>query len=328
MIRILILYFAFSVVNGFAQSDTITLSGTVYDVDNKFIRISYFVVNKRTNKGVFGNYKGDFQLKASKRDSIIISAKDYYPVRIAVKDSCRGSLTCSFRVGLRKKEIQLMSVDILPIRDHSAIAKEIKDLVEPKSIELVTADGLTSPITALYQAFSKIERSKHAVRVLEAEDRKRDVLKELLAKYVKADIIDLDEEQFDDFLNVAEFNTDYLQTLSDYHLIKYVQYRYESYIRISEFYNVFKRVQRNDYELALMEAKGEKMTLLTNLFKQYIDKNIWQVRSYNPEVIFEFINFASFNTAELLEMNDYAMIVTVKRKYDQFMGNYGTPGNR
>jgi hypothetical protein len=296
----------------------------VMDADNPYVRINYFVVNKRTGKGSFGNHKGQFKISVLKKDSLVFSSHDYYPVKVVVRDSCRVGARCQLQISMRKREIELRPVDILPIREHDQITKDIKNLIEPKKIERVTADAINSPITALYQMFSKIEREKHEVRVLEAEDKKRDVLKELLAKYVKAEIIDLEEEQFDDFLSTAEFDVEYLRTLSDYQLIKYVQYRYESYVSFMEVYNVLRRLEHNEYELMLLEAQGQRQAVITNIFKQFVDKDIWTARAQNPELIFEFINYANLNISELIELNDYALIVTIKRKYDQFRGVYGS----
>jgi hypothetical protein len=287
------------------------------------VRFNYFVVNKRTGKGLFGNYKGQFAMPVLRKDTIMVSAKDFYPIKIVVRDSCR-SKNCMMRIIMRRKEIELRAVDILPIRPHSEIAKDLKDLVEPNKIERVTADAVMSPITALYQMFSKLEREKHEVRVLEAQDRKRDVLKELLAKYVQAEIIDLDEDQFDDFINTSEFNTDYLQTLNEYELIKYMEYRYFSYLKFNEFYNVFRRLDHNDYELSLLEATGEKQTVVYNLFRQFIDKDAWIVKSRDPEFIFSFVNYAQFDANELINLNDYGLIVKVKMKYEKFTGMYGS----
>jgi hypothetical protein len=298
-----------------------TVQGYVYDVDNPYVRINYIAVVKRTNKGLFGNHKGQFKLNVQKRDTIIVSSKDFYPAKIVVRDSCQTS--CKMKIGLRRKEYELVAVEILPIREHTQITKDIKELKEPDEIELVTAEGLSSPITALYQAFSKLERSKHEVAVLEAEDRKREVLKELLAKYVKADIIQLEEEQFDEFLSVANFRIDYLRNLSDYHLIKYVQYKYESFLIFSEFYNVVKRLYRNQYEFMLLEAQGEKMTIVQWIFNEYVDKNIYRFMEFDPDFLFEFLNYSQFNIPDLITMSDYGVIATMKRKYDKYLSLKG-----
>ena len=50
-------------------------------------------------------------------------------------------------------------------------------------------DALTSPITFLYEQFNRMERSKREVARLENEDRRRDLLKELLGKYVDYEIV-------------------------------------------------------------------------------------------------------------------------------------------
>lgn len=258
----------------------------------------------------------------------MISSKDYYPAKIVVRDSCRGSMTCDLVIALRKKEIELRTVDIIPVREHTEIVKTLKELDEPSKIEKVTADALTSPITALYQAFSKMEREKHQVKVMEAEDRKREVLKELLTKYLKGGAIDLDPDNFDDFLDVARFDLEYLATLSDYHLIRYVQYKVESYNNFTEFYQVFRRLNHNQYDLMLREAKGEKMGVTIDLFKKHIDKNIYEITDNQRDFIFEFLNYARFNIAELIQMSDYGVIVNVMRKYDQFRSLYMYPGKR
>ncbi len=301
--------------------DTLTVSGNVYDYDNSFVHMNFFAVNKRTGKGEFGNYKGLFTMKVLRKDTIIISAKDYHTLKLVVRDSC--SKSCKLRIALHRKEVQLITVDIFPTRNHDDITKDLKKLKDPKDIEKVTADPINSPITALYQAFSKIERSKYKVAVMEAEDRKKDVLKELLSKYVKAEIIDLDEEKFDDFLSVADFQVNYLRTLSDYHLIKYVQYRYESYKMFNDFYNVIKRLYKNQYEFVLLEARGEKQTVVKSVLAQYVDKAIWEMCDRQPEFLFDFLNYAQFNTTELVEMSDYGIIATVNRKYDKFITQYG-----
>lgn len=310
-----------------AQNDTIHLTGLVYDIDNPYVRINYFVVNKRLGKGVFGNHKGQFSLDVLKKDSLVISSKDYYPTKVVVRDSCRGSLTCDLSIGLRKKEIQLSPVEIVPVREHTAIVKTLKELEEPGKIEKVTADALSSPITALYEAFSKLAREKHQARVLEAEDRKREVLTELLTKYFKGGAIDLDPDKFDEFIDVAQFDLEYLSGLSDYHLILYFQYKVESYYNFMEFYQVFRRLNHNQYDLMLREAKGEKMGIVVDLFRVHVDKNIYQVVDNNRDFIFEFINYARFNIAELIQLSDYGIIANVMRKYSQFTRLF-TPGKR
>ena len=90
-------------------------------------------------------------------------------------------------------------------------------------------DAFQSPITFLYQEFSKRERSKRLVAELRNEDRKRALLKELLHKYVEYDIIRLSDESFDDFIDFCAVPDDVIKGLSQYEFLMYVRKKYELY---------------------------------------------------------------------------------------------------
>ncbi|MCC7502913.1 MAG: hypothetical protein IT229_10315, partial [Flavobacteriales bacterium] len=92
-----------------------------------------------------------------------------------------------------------------------------------------SVDAFQSPITFLYQEFSKRERSKRLVAELRNEDRKRDLLKELLHKYVEYDIINLSNESFDDFIDFCAVPDPVIKGLSQYEFLLYVQKKYELY---------------------------------------------------------------------------------------------------
>lgn len=62
-----------------------------------------------------------------------------------------------------------------------------------------TVDALQSPITFLYQEFSRRERSKRTTQ-LPGRTRKRE-LQELLKKYVEFDIINLSDDAFGNFID-------------------------------------------------------------------------------------------------------------------------------
>jgi hypothetical protein len=220
-----------------AQADTLRVAGTIRDADNPFVYVNYFVVNQHTNKGVFGNSRGNFSMICMYSDTILVSADGYYTQRITLRDSVKKDQgQIKLRIGLRKKEIVLQPVNIIPERDLSDIKSDLDNVKDPSDIHLVTVNAMESPLTALYQAFSKLERSKHQVAVMEAEDQKREILKELLSKYVKADIISLNEDQFDAFIANGNFNLARIKTMNDYDLIMHVKREYELFKGSYQYY--------------------------------------------------------------------------------------------
>lgn len=90
-------------------------------------------------------------------------------------------------------------------------------------------DALQSPIAFLYQQFSRRERSKRMVAELQNEQRKRELLKELLHKYVEYDIINLSDDAFDDFIDFCAVPDPVIKGLSQYEFLLYVKKKYELY---------------------------------------------------------------------------------------------------
>ena len=90
-------------------------------------------------------------------------------------------------------------------------------------------NAVSSPITFLYQQFSKKEQSKRKVAYLENEDRKRELLKELFRLYVDYEIIVLNDEQFDDFITYLNVSDEFLIRSSQYDFLVFVKDRFRDY---------------------------------------------------------------------------------------------------
>ncbi len=88
---------------------------------------------------------------------------------------------------------------------------------------------LESPITALYQAFSKKEQNKRWIQEQKYKDDQRRIVKELLRLYVAFDIINMTEDDFDDFIQFLNMDDDFLKTSSEMELILFIKDKYEHY---------------------------------------------------------------------------------------------------
>jgi hypothetical protein len=95
-----------------------------------------------------------------------------------------------------------------------------------------TADALNSPITFLYERFSKYGRNKAKLADLKNLEQKKDLLKELFRIYVKTDIMDLDESEFDDFILFMNLSDDFIKNSSQYDLTQYILLKFDEYMII------------------------------------------------------------------------------------------------
>lgn len=219
------------------DSTRIYVSAKVVDVRLPGNSYSVMAVNKTTGLGVFGDPDGSFTIQCDKNDSIYISARGYHMVKLSFRDSVYKS-NYTITIPLKKLEFNIRPVEIIPERDLQDIKKDIDALgYNDKDYRVSGYDVLSSPITFLYQSFSKKEQKKRLAIELENEYRRRQLLKELFAKYVKYEIIDLEEEKFDSFIDFCSVSDERLKHMSQYDFIMYIK----------EKYRLFEIVMGDDY---------------------------------------------------------------------------------
>lgn len=189
------------------------------------------VINLTTKQGVFGNSNGSFAITASPGDEIVLSAKKYVQHHLIVPAhplNCRIDTTIYIQPKLEK----LAAVTIHPLKTLAEIKEERKNLSKEDPRSVTGVDVLSSPITALYERFSKKGKEKRKVAELKHQDKMNQIVKELLRTYVSYDVIYLNEDQFDDFIHFLAIDDRYLKTVSDYDLIMYIQGRLEEYKKL------------------------------------------------------------------------------------------------
>jgi len=122
---------------------------------------------------------------------------------------------------------------VKPLKTLSQI-KEERAALALRDTRLVSGiNVLESPITALYQAFSKKEQNKRWIAEQVYKDNQRKVVQELLRLYVAYEIIDLQESEFDAFLLFLNLDPDFLKTASEMELITYIKDKFDHFKRFN-----------------------------------------------------------------------------------------------
>jgi hypothetical protein len=209
----------------------------VYDPANRNADLSgLMIVNLRTQHGVFGTADGSFLFTINQNDSIIIAAIGYEFVRIYFRDSADKPVYI-LNIPLKKKEVTLPEVRIMAPRDMEEIEKDIQKLgYNKRDYELSGINVLESPITFLYQEFSRKERlRRHNAQVVN-ETKRRQLLKELLSRFVADNIIDLTDENFDRFIDFCDVSEEFMKHSTQYDFMVYVKNRYELFAAMNDYY--------------------------------------------------------------------------------------------
>lgn len=235
---IIVLLLSFLVLvfnNSQAQNcSRVFLSGKVVDTIQNQGFYNLMVVNSTTGRGVFGHTDGSFSVYASNNDSITLSIKGYsmYGFRIKSDSNCQMKL-----IGiLDHKAVQFEEVVVRPLKTLQQIKEERENLSMRETRQVTGIEMLQSPITALYQAFSKREKNKVWISQMEYKDDQRKVLKELLRVYVAYEVVKLDEEEFDHFIEFLNIDEDFLKTASEMELITFIKDKFEHFSRLNNHY--------------------------------------------------------------------------------------------
>ena len=267
---ILIVLFNLFYFSSFSQCDKVLLMGTVEDTIGFQNFYNLMVINRTSGKGVFGTPDGKFSVYVNDKDVISLSVKGYLPVSFIVE----SNEDCQFKVHkyieLKTQEIQ--SVVVKPLKTLDEIKAELQELVMRETREVTGLEALQSPITALYQTFSKKEKNKRWIAEQEFKDDQRRVVQELLRLYVAYDIVGLNQEEFDDFILFLNINPDFLKTATEMELITFVKDKYFHYKMI----NKRKFITLGNWRTAFIYTERQKEKTI-ELFKLLEEKEVLKV---------------------------------------------------
>lgn len=211
------------------QSPVITVRGNVFDRNDSLAAPSAIILNKRTSTGQTSSPGTSFFITGLKTDTFLITAGGYEVRRICFKDSALKE-TYTIRIGLQVKTNTLAPVAIYPVKELSQIQKERAAIGKEQTRKTIgVTDAVSSPITYLYERFSREGKSREAVAILENDDKKRDILKDLFRTYVRAGVIEMEEEEFDAFINYLNIPEAFLRTATDYDLAVLIRHKYLQY---------------------------------------------------------------------------------------------------
>ncbi|MFM8917272.1 MAG: hypothetical protein ACKOGP_05970 [Bacteroidota bacterium] len=229
-VRLLFGFFSLVIFGHVAFGQTeVRITGFVTDNSGQTVVPNLMVVNKRTQQGQFSGMDGRFVMSVRNTDTIIVAATGFYTIKIAVADSISTGVN-DFKIRLNRLQVNLKEVEIFTNRDMEAIEKDIQTLgYDEREYLLDGVDAISSPITAVYMAFSRREQSKRLVAEMRNNDRRRALLKELFRKYVDYDIIQLNNDEFDRFIDFCRVSDEFLKGSTQYDFIMYVKKRFEVY---------------------------------------------------------------------------------------------------
>ena len=218
-------------INSFSQDcERVLFTGKVIDTLRPQAFYNLMVINRTTGRGVFGQPNGAYSVYVANGDSLTLSCKGYPVINITVVADSNCQHKQLFYIEGKSQDVA--EVVVQPIKSLEQIKEERSALAMRETRMVTGIEVLQSPITALYQAFSKKEKSKRTVAKWEYQDNQNRIVQELLRTYVAYEIINLTEEEFEDFVSFLNMDETFLKTASEMELITFIQDKFEHYMAL------------------------------------------------------------------------------------------------
>lgn len=211
-----------------AHGQQIRVNGRILDEYENGIP-NVYIISKSSGQGSFGNPDGSFSVDCGRDETLMFGALGYSPRYVSFADSIPKA-TYEVFLYLDKKYVRLPEVEVFAPRDLAKIKEDIDKLGYDKNDYMLSGiDAAQSPITFLYQQWSRTERSRRLVAEFENADRKRALLKELFRIYVDWEIIHLSADDFDAFVDYINVSEDFMKHCSQYEFLIFVKERFADF---------------------------------------------------------------------------------------------------
>lgn len=214
------------------EKQKVLLIGSVVDTLQAQGFYNLMIVNRTSGRGVFGQPDGHFQVYAYENDSINLSTKGYpiYGFRVKADSNNQMRITA-----VLENKVQFeKEIIVRPLKTLQQIKEERESLTMRETRQVTGIEVLRSPITALYQQFSQKEQNKRLIAEMQFKDNQAKVLKELLRLYVAYDIVNLSEDEFEEFIKFLNIDENFLKTASEIELVTFIKDKYEHFMRMKE----------------------------------------------------------------------------------------------
>ncbi|MDA3820603.1 MAG: carboxypeptidase-like regulatory domain-containing protein [Candidatus Delongbacteria bacterium] len=228
--------------------DYIVVSGYVKDAQTDSVLPLVNVFNSRTYKGTITDNTGFFRYYAFRGDTLILSSMGYVKSYISVSDTVYYPISDTFY--MNQDVFNIPEVNIYGLSRYEQLRYDIKHIGQAskpvlnarKNLPEINHDVLSfysrrtdnfglvaSPITALYNAFSKEGREQRKLREL----RQRDALKKAIEPHFNKELVmricGLPPEEAEDFMDFCNFSPHFLLNTPDYIIIGRIVKKHKTY---------------------------------------------------------------------------------------------------
>ena len=179
------------------------------------------VIIKSIGTGLSTDKNGFFMVGAQENDTLIFKILGFDQRKIPVRYFLNAEDTVKIKI-----DQEVRSLSEVTITDERFIPN-VNTTVSP--YKSIASESSFSPLTALYESFSKRHQSFKKVEALvQNDEREWYVMRRLTLKHLRT-MIPIKESEYYDFIDYCHFSIKYIKTATEYELIVEVKRLYEDF---------------------------------------------------------------------------------------------------
>lgn len=222
-----LLAFIFSSQTTYADAKEYIIKATIVDENDVPVPL-VDIANRRLQLSLASDKYGNFSTKVIYGDTLLLFKKGFTSHKLKIDEKILEG-NQPIKIKIFHTPIELTEVQITALKTHQQIRKAINNISVPNTDLYPDAKLFQNPISYLYELISRKEKEKRLAANLQTEFTKRSVLKELFRLYNSFNIIDLPEEDFENFITYLDMPYEFMQSVSDYDLAITIKYKFKNY---------------------------------------------------------------------------------------------------
>lgn len=233
------------------MNNRLVIAGIVVDAETTEPLPYVNIYVKHSRKGTITDTSGYFVLFANIGDTIVFSSIGYEKLLVTASDST-GDISRSAYVEMEKTVYELSSVDIIALRRYEQFRYEITHMVlpeddyqralqnfplRPADLDYYSRHGtmgfgiVLSPITALYDAFSKEGKERRKLEEIQERDLIKNAVGEKFNVAMVMRITGLSEAEAIAFIEWMALPDRFVLNTAEYQLIEVIMMQFVKYSR-------------------------------------------------------------------------------------------------
>lgn len=234
------------------MADRVIVAGYVFEETSGEPLPYVNVYVKRTRRGTITDTAGYFAITAKVNDTLTFSSLGYDKKYVVINDSATDN-SKPLIVFLDTRIYQINSIDIIALKKYKQLEFEITHMrlpdddyifalnnfpVRPVDIdyyERVNAPGfglVYSPITALYNMFSKEGKELRKLEEVQRKDNLNNLINAKIGYDVIMKLTGMSQNEVNLFLDWCSFSPDFINKLTEYDLISVIMYKHSIYQKV------------------------------------------------------------------------------------------------